>query len=89
MEEAGKATPGPGLLSPLAPRPLPAGPLRCGWVLCPEETLCTLPGPLQVQPLHPTWAARTPIPATAGACRAGPYIMAVEMDMGDGGFLKV
>lgn len=30
-----------------------------------------------------------PLPTTAGACRAGPYIVAVEMDMGDGGFLKV
>lgn len=88
---------------PLRPFPspdtlLPASLLRCGWVPCPEETLFTLPGLLcplllrplllRVQPLHSTWAARSPRPTTAGACRAGRYIMAVEMDVGDSGFLK-
>ena len=73
--------PGPSAPSPRQAPLLPAGLLRCGWVPCLEETLFTLPGllcplPLRVQPLHPTWAAQSPLPATAGACRAGRYIVA-------------
>lgn len=76
-EEPGKATPGPSLLMPPCPlRPLPSPDtfllvlLRCGWVPCPEEplSLCQgscAPAPvilLRVQPLHSTWASRSPAP---------------------------
>lgn len=88
---------------PLRPLPSPDTPSPCWsaalWLgALPGGTPFTLPGLLcplllrplllRVQPLHSTWASRSPRPTTAGACRAGRYIMAVEMDVGDSGFLK-